>query len=366
MKLTYLLVFAPVALALRWFGANPLLVFLASALAVMPLAELMGDATEALARYLGPSIGGLLNASLNNAPEIIIALFALKNGLVDVVKGSLTGSILGNLLFGLGLAMVAGGLKRRDQHFDAKRAGMDGNLLILATFGLLIPGVYHFASPSSRREISFEISAVLLVVYLASLVFILLAPRASQPANLGEARAEDQAAHPEHEVTGSSWGWKTALAVLVGVTAGLAVMSEVMTDALEPTAQALGFTPVFAGIILLAMVSNLPQFSNAVAFARGDRMDLTMSVTLGATSQVALLVAPILVLCAPLLGQEMDLIFTRVEIVAIILAVMATRSVTIDGHSNWIEGLMLLALYVMLGFGFYHLPATPPVPGVDS
>ncbi|MSR56382.1 MAG: calcium/proton exchanger [Planctomycetaceae bacterium] len=358
MRLNYFLVFLPIALALRWFEADPLLIFVASALAVMPLSEQMGDATEVLARYLGPTKGSLLNASLNNAPEIIIALFALKNGLVDVVKASLTGSIMGNLLFGLGLAMLTGGLKHRIQNFDPKGAGMNGNLLTLASFGLIIPAVFHAGTDAVSWEISQEISVVLLLVYLASLVFVLLAPKTTQPTTLGEARDEDEArGNKLPQSLPQARGWKGALGLLAAVTLGLAIMSEVMTDALEPTAVKLGLTPVFAGIILLAMVSNIPQFFNAVSFARANQMDLAIGVTLGASTQVALLVAPLLVLCSPLLGHPMDLQFTQFEIVAVALAVFVARILTTDGQSNWLEGLMLLAVYLMLGFAFYVLPA---------
>jgi Ca2+:H+ antiporter len=356
MKLNYLLIFLPVALGLWWFGGSPLLVFATSALAVMPLAELMGDATESLSRYLGSTAGSLLNASLNNAPEIIIALFALRNGLVDVVKASLTGSILGNLLCGMGAAMFLGGLKRREQQFDSRFAGMNGNLLTLAVFGLLIPAVFHFGSPGSVREISRAISFVLLLTYAASLVYIAMAPRSVKPISLGDAKARESERVPAESRT-VSWSWSYALGVLGLVTLGLAVMSEIMTDALEPTAKQLGLTPLFAGVILLAMVSNIPQFYNAADFARKDQMDLTMGVTLGASTQVAILVAPLLVLCGPLLGEPMDLIFTPVEILSILLAVVAARSLTSDGESNWLEGLMLLAVYLMLGMGFYFLPA---------
>jgi Ca2+:H+ antiporter len=353
MKLNYLLIFLPIAIVLRVFGASPILVFAASALAVMPLAELMGDATEALSRYLGATAGSLLNATLNNAPEIIIAFFALKNGLVDVVKASLTGSILGNLLFGMGLAMYLGGLKHREQRFGARLASMNANLLTLAVFGLIIPAVFHFGSEGVRREISLAISILLLVVYAASLIHIMIAPQSASPTSLGDARAKDLA-RPQ----AARRDWKGPLGILVLVTLGLAVMSEIMTDALEPTAERLGFTPIFAGIILLAMVSNIPQFYNAIGFARSDQMDLVMGVTLGASTQVALLVAPLLVLLGMLLGQPMDLLFTPVEILAIVLAVFVVRNITTDGESNWLEGLMLLVVYLMLAFGFYFLPAS--------
>ena len=287
-----------------------MLVFLASALAVMPLAELMGDATEALSGYLGATAGSLLNATLNNAPEIIIASFALKNGLVDVVKASLTGSILGNLLFGMGVAMYLGGLRYAEQKFDARLASMNGNLLTLAVFGLDHTG----RLPVQRRQRGAELQL----------------PDLDCPA--GRLRGQPGAHHvrPEVRPSRSRWakqrpriGLKSPLrspsprgagnalwGLLVLVTLGLAVSSEIMTDALEPTARWLGLSDVFAGIILLAMVSNIPQFYNAIDFARGDKMNLVLGVTLGASTQVALLVAPVLVLGGGLLGQPMDLLFT--------------------------------------------------------
>src|SRR5208337_898887 len=336
-----------------------MLVFLASALAVMPLAELMGDATEALSGTLGATAGSLLNASLNNAPEIIIALFALKNGLVDVVKASLTGSILGNVLFGLGVAMYLGGLRFAEQKFDARLASMNGNLLTLAVFGLVIPAVFHFSGGGVERSFSFLISIVLLVIYAASLVYIMFGPKSTKPITLGDAKAEHRAEKPAPQSKPASkpaWSWQRSLGVLVLVTLGLAISSEIMTDALEPTARRLGLTDIFAGIILLAMVSNIPQFYNAIEFARGDKMNLALGVTLGASTQVALLVAPLLVLGGGLLGQPMDLLFTPVEILSLVLAVVVVRNITADGQSNWLEGMMLLAVYLMLAFGFYFLP----------
>jgi Ca2+:H+ antiporter len=356
MKLNYLLVFLPVAVILRLFGASPMLVFLASALAVMPLAELMGDATEALSVYLGATVGSLLNATLNNAPELIIALFALKKGLVDVVKASLTGSILGNLLFGMGVAMYLGGLRFAEQKFDARLASMNGNLLTLAVFGLIIPAVFHFSGGSVTRNFGFLISVVLLAVYAASLVYIMFGPKSTKPITLGDAKAEHRAEEPALQ-SKSAWSWQRSLGLLILVTLGLAVSSEIMTDALEPTARRLGLSDIFAGIILLAMVSNIPQFYNAIAFARGDKMNLALGVTQGASTQVALLVAPVLVLGGGLLGQPMDLLFTPAEILSLVLAVVVVRNITADGLSNWLEGMMLLAVYLMLAFGFYFLPS---------
>ena len=353
MKLNWLLTFIPIAIALDWYGANPIVVFLASALALVPLAGLTEDATDALATYVGPTWGGMLSASLGNAPEIIIGFFALRQGLVRVVKSSLAGSIVGNLLFGLGLSMLAGGLKHGTQSFNRQVAGMNGGLLWLAAAGLIIPAVFHHSSAAVDREISLEISAVLFAVYLASLLYTLVTNR---PALGKEAvRAEVQNC-PQPLGGEAGWSRNKALAILAVMTLGLAVMSEILTDAIEPASESLGLTPVFAGVFLLALVGNVAQIFNAVSFARSDRMDLSLGVTVGSSIQVALVVAPVLVFCGVLMGQPMNLLFSRFEIVAVGLSVLVTRQLISDGQSTWLEGLMLVAVYLMLGVGFFYLP----------
>jgi Ca2+:H+ antiporter len=230
MSLNWVLVFLPIAIGLNWFGANPVLVFAASALSIVPLAELMGSATEALSKTLGETIGGLLNASLNNAPEIIIAGFALHQGLAPIVKASLTGSIVGNLLFGLGLAMFAGGLRHRRQSFDPNVAQLNSALLVLAEFGLIIPAVFQF-SAASDKEISREIAAILFLVYLASLAYTLATSKAVLGKDAVKAELKERGAPPD-EVEEPGWGMtrKQAIGLLV-VTLALAVMSDVMTGA---------------------------------------------------------------------------------------------------------------------------------------
>jgi Ca2+:H+ antiporter len=356
MSLNWLLAFIPIALGLKWYGANPILVFAASALSIMPLAELMGSATESLSKTLGETIGGLLNASLNNAPEIIIAAFALRRGLVSIVKASLTGSIVGNLLLGLGLAMFAGGLKYRRQSFDRHVAQVNSSLLTLAAFGLIIPAIFLFGA-RSEREISLDVSVILFLVYLASLAYTVLSSKAALGKDAVKAELKERGVRPDEvEEPGPVMNRNKAAGLLVVVTLVLAIMSEVMTGAVEPTSKSLGLTPVFAGVFLLALVSNVPQLYNAVVFARKDKMDLAIGVTVGASSQVALLVAPVLVFLGVLTGQDMNLVFSHFELVAIIAAVLVTRTLTIDGASNWLEGLMLVAVYLMLGVGFFFVP----------
>jgi len=355
-----LLVFIPIAVVLSWTKQDPILVFATSALAIVPLAALMGDATEALAEFLGPTWGGLVNATLGNAPEIIISVFALREGLVHIVKASLTGSIVGNLLFGMGLSMFAGGLKnpREEQTFDPKVARVNAALLMLAAFGLVIPAMFAASSGTViKRSLSLEIAAALFLLYLAGLVYTLLRNRAAVGVLAAEAELHETRGGKRQEVEGPGWGRNKALVILASVAVALAFMSEFLTGAIEPASERLGMTPLFSGVFLLALVGNSAELYNAIRFARKGQMDLSLGITMGASTQVALLVAPLLVFCGYFMGQDMNLIFSHFEILAIGLAVMVTRALTYDGASNWLEGLMLIVLYAMLGFGFYHLPA---------
>ncbi len=362
MSLNWLLVFLPIGIGLNWFGANPILVFSTSALAIVPLAGLMGDATESLAKFLGPTIGGLLNATLGNAPEIIISGFALHAGLVDMVKSSLTGSIIGNLLFGLGLAFFAGGIKyRRNQKFDPQAARMTSALLTLATFGLIIPAATRF-SASASRTISLEVAGLLFLVYLANLVAIFVSRKSVIGKEGVKANLEEKQERPDESTEQSEPGWSRnkALGILAAVTIALAIMSEILTGALEPASESLHLTPRFAGVFLLALVGNAAELFNAIRFARKDQMDLCIGITAGASTQVGLLVAPVLVFLGVLLGQNMDLIFSPLELISIVMAVYLTRNLIYDGESSWLEGLILVAVYVMFGIGFFHHPKTDP------
>lgn len=354
MNLKWLLVFIPVGILLAAVDANPILVFAASALAIVPLAGLMGDGTEALARFLGPSAGGLLNASLGNAPEIIIGCFALKNGLVDMVKASITGSILGNLLFGLGVSIVAGGLKfpREGLGFDLESARHHGGLLILVTIGLIIPAVFD-VSTDAEREISLHIAIVLFLVYVISVVHTLARGTPDAESNTGAVPEGSRDSGEE----GSGWSRSKALGVLTVVTVGLAVMSEIMTDALDPAAKGLGLTPLFAGIFLLALVGNTAEMINSMRFARRNQLDLSLGITVGGSTQMALLVAPLLVFFGLAIGQNMNLLFSKFELVAIILTVFALNHFLQAGSTRWVAGAVLVAVYLMLGIGFYYAPA---------
>ncbi len=353
MNIKWLLAFIPLGLALAWFEANPLLVFVASALAIVPLAGLMGDATEALSRFLGPTLGGLLNATLGNAPEIIIGFFALKHGLVDMVKASITGSLLGNLLFGLGVSIVAGGLMapRTAVAFDKDDAQVHGGLLLMATFGLIIPAVFT-VSTASAREISVEVAVILFLFYVFSVAFTLF---------MAAPDAETKSAQPEPSAeAGPGWGRNQALAILTAVTVALAVMSEVMTDALDPAAKAMGFTPLFAGVFLLALVGNTAEMINSIRFARQNQLDLSLGITVGGSTQMALLVAPLLVFFGLAIGQDMNLLFSKFELIAIILTTYAVITILQNGQVRWGAGVFLIGLYLMLGVGFFYAPTPSP------
>jgi Ca2+:H+ antiporter len=342
-NLNFLLIFIPVAIWMYFTRADPLFVFVAAAITIVPLSKIVGNATETLGNYLGPTLGGLLNASMGNAPELIIGVFALKNGLIKVVKASLTGSIIGNLLLTLGLAMFFGGLRYPRQKFNVAAARISMSMMFLAVAGLMVPALFHFTSPAAEREISLQIAGILLAVYILSLVYTLFTHR----------KMFDVAKAPELEAV-KTHSWPQAIVVLAVATVALAAMSEILTDALEPATKQLGINEVFAGVILLASVSNISSIMNAVVFARKDQMDLAASSVIGAATQIALLVAPALVFASMLMPESMDLVFNRLELVALVIAVFTARNMTIDGKSDWLEGAMLIAVFVMLGVGFYY------------
>lgn len=356
MHLNWLILLVPVAFLLDWYGASPILIFFISALAIVPLAGLMGEATEALAVFLGPTVGGLLNATLGNAPEIIISAFALHAGLVTMVKSSLTGSLIGNLLFGLGLSFFAGGLKLgRVQHFEARAVRMMTALLTLASFALIIPAVTQL-NERALQSTSRETALVLLLCYFAYLVSMFtnrnqIIGKEGVKAQLDEAHRRPDEVH-EHPVAG--WTPTNATVVLTLVTVGLAAMSEVLTRSIEPASESLHLSHEFAGVFLLAMVGNAAELLNAVRFARKDQIDLSIAVTVGASAQVAMLVAPVLVLLGMAMGQEMDLLFTPLELICIVMSIYLTRTLTYDGEASWLEGVMLIGVYILFGIGFFY------------
>jgi Ca2+:H+ antiporter len=353
--LRLLLLALPVTLALRLLGASPILLFLGSALAIIPLAGLMGEATEQLASRLGPGIGGLLNATFGNAAELIIALFALFKGYDAMVKASLAGSILGNVLLVLGASLLAGGLKFSTQRFNRTAAGVGATMLVLAAFGLVIPAIFHELPEVTRsdafleHELSIGVSIVLMLTYLAHLVFSLVTHK-----NLFN--PESGQAHPGEE----PWSTRAAAAVLIVATAMVALMSEVLIGAVEHASHVMGMNQVFVGVVIVAVVGNAAEHSTAILVALKNQMDLSVGIAVGSALQIALFVAPVLVFASYLRPEPMDLRFTSLEVLAVLIGVFTARMVAEDGESNWLEGLMLLMIYLILALAFFFLPERTP------
>ncbi len=346
----YLLATIPLAIAASLLGGSPVLRFVAAGVAIIPLAGLMGRATEQLAHRLGPGIGGLLNATFGNAAELILALFALSRGLDDVVKASLTGSIIGNLLLVLGASLLAGGLKFPIQHFNKTAAGVGSTLLVLAATGLIVPAMFHHLAPDAERlehKLSVAVGILLVISYCLSLIFSLVTHRDVISG------VQENVAAVIHEAT---WGLRHASGVLLGATVCVAWMSEILVGAVEATSASLGLNAVFMGVIVVAIVGNAAEHSTAVLMAMKNQMDLAVGIALGSALQVALFVAPVLVFASYFRAEPMDLVFSTPEVVSVILAVLIARMVAEDGESNWLEGALLLMVYAILAVAFYFLP----------
>lgn len=362
-SLNWLLVCVPITVWLE--HASPeshIPIFVTACLAILPLAGWLGTATEHVAAQTSEAIGGLLNATFGNAAELIIAFIAMQKGLYGVVKASLTGSIIGNVLLVLGLSFFAGGLRYRTQRFSAAGARSQSTMLLLATVALVVPAAFHYLvaeRPNAvhvagkqlanlESDLSLEIAAVLLVTYALSLLFSL---HTHKQLFAGSASAD------EVEETHSHWPMSRALLTLAGATALIAWMSEVLVGSVEQAAKSLGMTSVFVGVIVVAIIGNAAEHSTAIMVARKNRMDLSLGIALGSSIQIALFVAPILVVASRFVGPApMDLIFTPAEVVATGLAVAIAGQLASDGESNWFEGVQLLAVYVILGIMFYFLP----------
>jgi Ca2+:H+ antiporter len=308
----------------------------------------MGRATEQLAEQMGEGVGGLLNATFGNAAELIIALAALRAGLPDVVKASIAGSIVGNILLVLGAAMLAGGLRRPEQHFNATGARSQATMLLLAAIALIVPAAFQVASNATAEgldRLSISISVVLLLVYLLYLVFVLVTHSALFIGPYHSERNDAQVSVV-----------RPAL-VLAGATAGIAWISEIMVGAIEPTAHEFGLSNVFVGVFVVAILGNAAEHATAVAAAMKDRMDLSLSIAIGSSVQVALFVAPVLVFASLFLGPaRMDLAFPAGLVLMVLLAAIITAQVAGDGRSDWLKGLQLLAVYLIFGLTFFFLP----------
>lgn len=352
--LNWLLVFIPVAIGLEFFRPDlHTVIFIAAALGIVPVAGWLGNATEQLAHHMGEGIGGLLNATFGNAAELIIAFIAIQKGLYPVVKASLTGSIIGNVLLVLGASVLAGGLKYKEQRFNVTAARAQSTLLTLTAIAFVMPAAFHhLGGPQGRTredDLSLEISIVLLATYAAHLIFSLITHK---QLFAGEAVA----AGGERE---KAWSKGRAVGVLAGATALLAWLSEILVGSVEPAAESFGMTRVFVGVIVVAIIGNAAEHSTAIMMALKNRMELSLGIAIGSSVQIALFVAPVLVILSHFIGpRPMDLVFTPAEVLAIFGAVLITGQIAGDGESNWLEGAQLLAVYLILALVFYFLPET--------
>jgi len=349
--LNLLLLFVPAAIVLDLLHASPLLIFIASALAIAPLASVLGESTGVLAAYSGPAVGGILSATMGNATEMIIAFFALHAGHINVVKASLSCSIIGNLLLVLGLSLVAGGIRNPVQRFARTTSTMNSTMLMIAVAALVMPAVFNLTifGTLQHRDVNLEhlslwTSGVLILLYLLNLLFVFRTHRsifqAQQHADEGEPK--------------TSRG--QALVSLALATALIAWMSEILVGQIASVTRALGMTELFVGVIVVALVGNAAENSTAIIMARRNKIDLSMAIATGASTQIALFVAPVLVFLSFAIGHPMTLVFNGFEIAAIVLSVLIVEMISSDGETNWFEGAQLLAVYAIVAVAFYFVP----------
>ncbi|NJL89316.1 MAG: calcium/proton exchanger [Coleofasciculaceae cyanobacterium SM2_1_6] len=375
--LSSLLLFVPISIAGHFLHWAEAVVFITSCLAIVPLAAWMGTATEEIAVVAGPSLGGLLNATFGNATELIIALVALNAGLVNVVKATITGSIIGNLLLVMGFSMFLGGLRYKEQEFQPVVARVNASAMNLAVIAILLPTAVDATSTgideATIQKLSIAVAIVLIIVYVMSLIFSMkthsylfdvgqenqleelaaasLAGLPSSPNAENPEHSSEDLEPGEHKVNLPLW-----IGVLLGVTLLVAVESEFLVGSLEQATSELGLTSLFTGVILLPVIGNAAEHATAVTVAMKNKMDLSVSVALGSSLQIALFVAPVLVIAGFIMGQPMDLNFNPFELVAVAVSVLIANSISSDGRSNWLEGALLLAAYLVLGFAFYFHP----------
>ncbi|NEP85586.1 MAG: calcium/proton exchanger [Okeania sp. SIO2C2] len=357
--LSILLVFIPISIAGNFLEWGSSAIFITSAIAIIPLAGWMGTATEEIAVVLGPNLGGLLNATFGNATELIIGIIALNAGLVSVVKASITGSIIGNLLLVMGLSMFLGGLRFKEQKFQSVVARLNASAMNLAVIAILVPTAVNATSDgiseNTMQNLSGAVAIVLIAVYILTLLFSMKTHSYLYEVGVAGNESSDSNSeseeHSEHKPNLLLW-----ISVLLVATLAVAFESELLVDSLEEATETLGLTTLFTGVIVVPIIGNAAEHATAVTVAMKNKMDLSVSVAVGSSLQIALFVAPVLILAGLLLGQPMDLNFNPFELVAVVVAVLIANSVSSDGRSDWLEGALLLAAYAVLGLAFYYHP----------
>jgi Ca2+:H+ antiporter len=347
----WLLLLVPLSAILAYGLHAPLMwIFIASLFGLVPLAEYVRRATDQLARMAGPTTGGLLNVSFGNVPELVLGYFILQAGQVEVVKAQITGAIIGNSLLGLGLAIVVGGFGREKQSFRKDRAGLAGSLLVLVVIALLLPGLFNISERSVlpaaivadlNQRLSVGVAIVLILVYIGNLIYTFVTHRDIFAGSKSEQPAE--------------WSMSKAIWVLIIATIGTAFEAELVSGALGEAASRLGLSPVFIGIILIAIAGNVSEYFSAIYFARENRMGIALSITVGSTIQIGLVIAPLLVLISAFTAHPLNLVFGNpLEMMAIGGAAFAVNAIAQDGETSWFEGVLLLAVYILFGIAFFY------------
>ena len=342
-SLDWLLVLVPASIVLELAGGNELLVFLTAAGAILPLAGLIGRSTDQLALHTGPRIGGLVNATFGNVTELVIAFFLILDDQVDIVKASLTGSIIGNLLLVLGLSFLLGGLKHEEQTYNARAASIHATSLVLAVTGLLMPALFALGGRESfaqREVVSGTVAAVLMTLYAAALLFTLVTHE-----HLFRTPAEE---HP-------SWSRGKAIGVLLASTAVVALEAELLVSSLEPALEDLGLSEFFVGLIVIPIIGNAAEHSSAIMFALRNKVDVTLEIAIGSSTQIALFVAPSLVFISLFVGHPMDFVFSTFEVAAVALSTVLVFMISSDGRSNWLEGAQLTGAYIIMAISFFFV-----------
>ena len=358
-----LLIFIPISIAAQFLEWGSTAIFATSAAAIIPLAGWMGIATEEIAVVLGPNLGGLMNATFGNATELIIGIVALRAGLVDVVKASITGSIIGNLLLVMGLSMLLGGFRFKEQKFQPIVARLNASAMNLAVIAILVPTAVNYTSTGiqeiTMQNLSSAVAIVLIGVYVLTLLFSMKTHAYLYDVGVAETEISEQSqeqTNPTPEESEMKYPLWISVAILLAATITVAFESELLVDSLEEATESLGLTALFTGVILVPIIGNAAEHTTAVTVAMKNKMDLSVSVAVGSSLQIALFVAPVLVLVGYLVGQPMDLNFNPFELVAVAVAVLIANSVSSDGRCDWLEGALLLAAYAVLGLAFYFHP----------
>ncbi len=343
-RLEWLLVFVPIALVLELTHGEPMAIFGASALAILPLAGMIGHATEDLAARVGPQKGGLLNATFGNVTEMIIAFFLILEGELEVVKASITGSIIGNVLLVLGLSFLMGGWTRGEQRFNRASSGLHSSSLVIAVVGLMMPALFALTPAASEfrtEAVSIGVSIILIALYGLGLLFALKTHKSLF-------RSDFDHGEPK-------WTVGKAMGLLGGATVLVALMSEFLVGALEPTVEELGVSKLFVGLIVVPIVGNAAEHSSAIFLAMKDKMDISIEIAIGSSTQIALFIAPVLVFLSLLVGEPMDLIFSSFEIAAVAFSSIVLGFIALDGRSNWFEGAQLVGAYCIMAVSFFFL-----------